>query len=146
MKWRRVVFMITWVVVLQDTPPTTTWKVPHFEKMLYDNAQLVSLYAHAYQVTQSSLYEEVVRETLDFVKKEMMSPEGGFWASINADSEGEEGKYYDWTKTEIHNSLDQKKEESLRNIIRLPILAIGSTIKIFCMQNSPNRSLLPPEK
>ncbi len=85
------------------------WKVPHFEKMLYDNAQLVSLYAHAYQVTHSSLYEEVVRETLDFVKKEMMSPEGGFWASINADSEGEEGKYYDWTKAEIQNSLDQTK-------------------------------------
>ena len=87
------------------------WKVPHFEKMLYDNAQLVSLYAHAYQVTRSSLYEEVIRETLDFVKKEMMSPEAGFWASINADSEGEEGKYYYWTKSEIQNSLDKTKAE-----------------------------------
>ncbi len=87
------------------------WKVPHFEKMLYDNAQLVSLYAHAYQVTRSSLYEEVIRETLDFVKKELMSPEAGFWASINADSEGEEGKYYYWTKTEIQNSLDKTKAE-----------------------------------
>ena len=89
------------------------WKVPHFEKMLYDNAQLVSLYAHAFQLSRSSLYEEVTRETLAFVKKEMMSPEGGFWSSINADSEGEEGKYYCWTKTEILKSLGKEEGEML---------------------------------
>jgi uncharacterized protein len=89
------------------------WKVPHFEKMLYDNGQLVSLYAHAYQVTHSPLYEDVVRETLAFVKQEMMSPEGGFWASINADSEGEEGKYYCWTKSELQNFLEKRKAEIL---------------------------------
>lgn len=84
------------------------WKVPHFEKMLYDNGQLVSLYAHAYQVTKKPLYEEVILKTLDFVNMEMTSPEGGFYSSVNADSDGEEGKYYVWTKPEIQNSLDRK--------------------------------------
>ncbi|HEX6227404.1 MAG TPA: thioredoxin domain-containing protein [Chryseolinea sp.] len=87
------------------------WKIPHFEKMLYDNAQLVSLYAHAFQVTKSKRYRDVVTQTLAFVQREMMSPEGGFWASINADSEGEEGRYYSWTKSEIQNSLDKEKAD-----------------------------------
>jgi uncharacterized protein YyaL (SSP411 family) len=82
------------------------WKVPHFEKMLYDNGQLVSLYAHAYQVTKHSRYAEVVHETLEFIKNELTSPEGGFYSSVNADSEGEEGKFYVWTQDEIANTLD----------------------------------------
>jgi uncharacterized protein YyaL (SSP411 family) len=67
------------------------WQVPHFEKMLYDNGQLVSLYAHGFQVTRKPLYKEVIKKTLDFVKKEMTSPQGAFYSSINADSEGAEG-------------------------------------------------------
>jgi uncharacterized protein YyaL (SSP411 family) len=82
------------------------WRIPHFEKMLYDNGQLVSLYAHAYQVAGSPLYRRIIDETLGFVEREMISPEGGFYASINADSEGEEGKYYIWTKAEIEQVLD----------------------------------------
>lgn len=77
------------------------WKVPHFEKMLYDNAQLVTLYAEAYQKTKNALYKEVVYETLAFVKRELASPEGGFYAALDADSEGVEGKYYVWTKEEV---------------------------------------------
>lgn len=77
------------------------WKIPHFEKMLYDNGQLVSLYAHAYQVTRKERYAEVIRETLSFIKSDMTSPDGGFYSSINADSEGEEGKFYCWTQREI---------------------------------------------
>jgi len=77
------------------------WHVPHFEKMLYDNAQLVTLYAKAYQVTKKPLYKKVVFETLDFVKQEFTSPEGAFYASLDADSEGIEGKYYVWQQEEV---------------------------------------------
>ena len=84
------------------------WKVPHFEKMLYDNGQLVSLYAHAYQQTKNDKYAVVIHQTLEFIKTELTSPEGGFYSSINADSEEEEGKFYVWTKTEIEQLLDEK--------------------------------------
>ncbi len=91
------------------------WKVPHFEKMLYDNGQLVSLYAHAYQVTQKPLYQKVVSETLDFIAREMTSKEGGFYSSYDADSEGEEGKFYVWTKEEIDAILGDENESKIFN-------------------------------
>ena len=83
------------------------WHVPHFEKMLYDNAQLVSLYSHAFQVTKDPLYKKVVYETLEFVTRELTSDEGGFYSSLDADSEGEEGKYYVWTLEEIKEILGE---------------------------------------
>jgi len=84
------------------------WHVPHFEKMLYDNAQLVSVYSKAYQLTKNKRYRHVVEETLGFIERRMTSPEGGFYSSLDADSEGEEGKYYIWNKEEIEKILGEK--------------------------------------
>lgn len=86
------------------------WKVPHFEKMLYDNAQLVSLYSEAFKATGNKLYKEVVYETIEFVKRELTSAEGAFYSALDADSEGVEGKYYVWTKDELKNILGNKYE------------------------------------
>ena len=84
------------------------WLVPHFEKMLYDNALLARVYLHAYQVTGKALYRRVAEETLDYVLREMTHRSGGFYATQDADSEGEEGKYYVWTPAEVKEVLGEK--------------------------------------
>ncbi len=81
------------------------WLVPHFEKMLYDNALLSRLYLHTSLVTGNPFYERIVAETLDYVVREMLSPEGGFYSTQDADSEGEEGKFFLWTPAEIEAAL-----------------------------------------
>jgi uncharacterized protein YyaL (SSP411 family) len=86
------------------------WKAPHFEKMLYDNGQLVSLYSMAFQLTKNPFYKDIVYQSLDFIERELTSPEGAFYSSLDADSEGEEGKYYVWKKTEIDEVLGQESE------------------------------------
>jgi uncharacterized protein len=77
------------------------WLVPHFEKMLYDNAQLVRIYAHAYTFTRDPLFKSVIDETVGYLLREMLHPEGGFYSTQDADSEGEEGKFFVWTADEI---------------------------------------------
>ncbi len=91
------------------------WLVPHFEKMLYDNALLSRLYLETYQATGDDFYKRVASETLDYVARDMTSPEGGFYSTEDADSEGEEGKFYVWTPEEVRSVLgpeDAKLAES----------------------------------
>ncbi len=86
------------------------WLVPHFEKMLYDNAQLARVYLHAFAVTGEPFFRVVAEETLDFVLREMTDPAGGFNATLDADSEGEEGKFYLWTVEEIRAALGSEAD------------------------------------
>ena len=81
------------------------WEIPHFEKMLYDNAQLVSLYSEAYQVTKNERYKEVVDDIYGFIERELSDESGGFYSALDADSEGEEGKFYVWTYAELKSIL-----------------------------------------
>ena len=87
------------------------WFAPHFEKMLYDNGQLVSLYSEAYTISNKALYKAIVYQTIDWLEAEMTSPEGGFYAALDADSEGKEGKYYVWTQEEL--AIILKKDAAL---------------------------------
>lgn len=87
-----------------------SWHVPHFEKMLYDNAQLISLYTLSFKHFGDERYRNVIYQTFDFIRRELRAPEGGFYSAIDADSEGEEGKFYSFTKREIDNYLGADAE------------------------------------
>ncbi|MHB8548921.1 MAG: thioredoxin domain-containing protein [Thermoplasmataceae archaeon] len=83
----------------------SSWTVPHFEKMLYDQGLLLRAYAEAYMVTRNEFFRRVVEEMVSFLSRELVSPEGGFYSALDADSEGEEGKFYTWTTTELQSLL-----------------------------------------
>jgi uncharacterized protein YyaL (SSP411 family) len=86
------------------------WLVPHFEKMLYDNAQLSRLYLHAFQVTGDSFFKRIAEDIYDYVLREMTAPEGGFYSTTDADSEGEEGKFFVWTLDQLKEALEAISE------------------------------------
>lgn len=86
------------------------WLIPHFEKMLYDQALITNAYIEAYQITNNELYAKVAKKTLDFVLNELTNEEGAFYSGLDADTEGEEGKFYTWTKAEILNLLKSDAE------------------------------------
>jgi uncharacterized protein YyaL (SSP411 family) len=90
------------------------WLVPHFEKMLYDNALLARAYLYAYVLTGEQHYRQITEQTLDFVLDELTHPEGGFFSSIDADSEGEEGKFYVWEYTELARILSPNEFDTLK--------------------------------
>ncbi|MBW6460021.1 MAG: thioredoxin domain-containing protein [Bacteroidales bacterium] len=137
----------------------TQWKVPHFEKMLYDNAQLLSLYSEAWQAFRVPLYKEVAEETAGFIMREMTGPDGGFYAALDADSEGEEGKFYTWTGQEMKDILGKQYElirkyyqvdsrglwEDNRNIL-LRIQSPDEFAKSQGHQPSAFKSILKPAK
>jgi uncharacterized protein YyaL (SSP411 family) len=90
------------------------WLVPHFEKMLYDNAQLARVYLHAWQVTGNHFYRRITEETLDYLLREMRHEQGGFYSSQDADSEGVEGKFYVWSANEIRDALGEEADVFMR--------------------------------
>jgi uncharacterized protein len=120
------------------------WLVPHFEKMLYDNAQLVRIYGQAYRATKEPLFKRVVEETMDYLLREMLDKEGGFYSTQDADSEGEEGKFFVWTPQEITQILGEEASEIFcriydvsepgnfeRKNIPHPILTLEQASKLF---------------
>ncbi|MEZ5043737.1 MAG: thioredoxin domain-containing protein [Saprospiraceae bacterium] len=117
------------------------WKVPHFEKMLYDNGQLMSLYAKAFMVTKEARYEEVIRQSLDFIQREMTNQAGGFYSSLDADSEGEEGKFYVWSKQAIDSILN---DENISNIFNdfYEVSARGNWEKVNILYHEQSLSQL----
>ncbi|MCE2955584.1 MAG: thioredoxin domain-containing protein, partial [Flammeovirgaceae bacterium] len=86
------------------------WFAPHFEKMLYDNGQLLTLYAEAFQLSRDPEYKSTIYQTVAWLEREMMHPEGGFYSALDADSEGEEGKFYTWTWQELNEALGDDVE------------------------------------
>ena len=131
------------------------WLVPHFEKMLYDNAQLVPVYLSAHQITGDDFFASVARDTLDYVVREMRHPDGGFYSSQDADSEGVEGRYFLWQRDEVERILGEELAEIAcrfwdvsdagnfegNNILRVT-LALDQAAKVFGRKSTELESLL----
>jgi uncharacterized protein len=121
----------------------TEWLAPHFEKMLYDNALLVSTLSEAYLLTKRDRYKEVIEETIGFVQRELLHPDGGFYSALDADSEGVEGKFYTWSKKEVEELLGDDAEifcayydvTENGNWEHTNILRVKKVLAIFAIEN-----------
>jgi uncharacterized protein len=135
------------------------WLVPHFEKMLYDNAQLVRIYAHAYTITREPLFKSVIEETVSYLLREMLQPQGGFYSTQDADSAGEEGKFFVWTTEETNRVLGEEDGEIFCRIydvgepgnfegksILHPILTVDQASKFFRKEPSEIEGLVARSK
>ena len=111
------------------------WLVPHFEKMLYDNALLARLYLHSWQALGHERYRRVCEETLDWMLGEMRGPEGGFYSSLDADSEGEEGRFYVWSEAEIREVLEEGQNP---NCIKFPARQTGNLMQFYGVSEAGN--------
>jgi uncharacterized protein len=109
------------------------WLVPHFEKMLYDNALLARIYLHAWQAVGYGRHRRVCEETLDWMLREMRGPEGAFYSALDADSEGEEGKFYVWTPAEIEEALAADP-----NCIKFPAFKAGNLMQFYGVTEAGN--------
>jgi uncharacterized protein YyaL (SSP411 family) len=115
------------------------WLVPHFEKMLYDQAMLVLAYTEAYQITKNEIFKETAEEILEYVKRDMTSPEGGFYSAEDADSEGEEGKFYIWSFKEIKKLLSDEEVEFVIKVFN--VSPKGNFLDEATQQQSPHNIL-----
>ncbi|MBK5270303.1 MAG: thioredoxin domain-containing protein, partial [Bacteroidia bacterium] len=125
------------------------WRIPHFEKMLYDNGQLMSVYAHAYQLTRNDFYKNVINEIASFVERDLASDEGGFYSSLNADTEKGEGEFYTWPYDEIKKITGDKSFDLIAHYFNISqqgnwerdrnILFASQTPEKFAIDNN-----LPP--
>ena len=131
------------------------WLVPHFEKMLYDNAQIVRIYAHAYTIRGEPLFKSVIEETVGYLLREMFHPQGGFYSTQDADSEGEEGKFFVWTSDDINRLLGEADGEIFCRMydvgepgnfdgksILHPILTVDQASKFFGKEPSEIQALV----
>jgi uncharacterized protein YyaL (SSP411 family) len=112
------------------------WLVPHFEKMLYDQSLLALAYLEAYQATGKQIYSETAREILEFVQREMTSPEGGFFSALDADSEGVEGKFYLWKREELEELLTADERRLFFRLFELKEVDYRQGLKILRMRSS----------
>ena len=106
------------------------WLVPHFEKMLYDNALLTLAYLEGYRLTGNRFYQRTARQILDYVRRELTGPEGGFYCGQDADSQGVEGKYYVFSEEEIGRVLGSRKDQE-KESSRGPIFRTSFTLRIM---------------
>lgn len=117
------------------------WKVPHFEKMLYDNAQLVSLYSQAYQKFKNPLYKETVLQTLEWMDREMTGPKGEFYSALDADSEGEEGKFYVWNEEELKSVITTEDWEDFKNYYNINAKGLWEHGNYILLREKPDANL-----